>query len=172
MPQRDDDIAHDLLRAIRRIVRRIAEHSKYLSSAYGLTVPQLMCLKAIGELEAEGAEITVAAVAAAVQLSPATVSRILDRLVRGGLVSRVRAEDDRRKVLLSLTAAGMERYDTLPRPLQEEFVERLMALDPDERQQLLRSVLRINELMEATDLDAAPVLHPGEDMRTGTSGSS
>lgn len=163
MTQRNGDITHDLLRAIRRIVRRISEHSKHLSAAYGLTVPQLMCLKAIGELE-EHAEITVAGVAGAVQLSPATVSRILDRLVKAGLVDRVRSEEDRRRVLLSLTAAGVERYYTLPRPLQEEFVERLMALDPAERSRLLDAVLRINELMEATDLEAAPVLAPGEDM--------
>ena len=158
------DIAHQVLRAIRQIVRRISEHSKHLSREVGLTLPQLMCLKAIGELE--GGEITVAQVGKQVHLSPATTSRILDRLVRAGLITRIRQERDRRKVSLSLTPAGVERYQTLPTPLQERFVERLLDLEPNERVALLDALQKISELMEATDLDAAPLLAPGSDVRS------
>jgi DNA-binding MarR family transcriptional regulator len=150
-----------MLRLIRRIVRRISEHSKYLSREVGLTVPQLMCLKAIGELEETDAEITVALVGEHVQLSPATVSRILDRLVRAELVTRVRSDRDRRKVCLSLTNAGIERFGTLPTPLQERFVDRLNQLDDTKRLELLDALRQITVLMEAADLDAAPILTPG-----------
>ncbi|MDF1564667.1 MAG: MarR family transcriptional regulator [Deltaproteobacteria bacterium] len=159
------DIAHEVLRAIRQIVRRISEHSKLLSRDVGLTVPQLMCLKAIGELEERGEEITVAQVGNQVHLSPATTSRILDRLVRSELITRTRQEKDRRKVCLALTAAGAERYQTLPIPLQESFVERLLALEPEERLELLDALRRISGLMDATELDAAPLLTPGSDVR-------
>ena len=47
----DKEIAHEVLRSIRQIVRRISEYSRQLSREVGLTVPQLMCLKAIGDLE-------------------------------------------------------------------------------------------------------------------------
>jgi len=162
----EDEIAHEVLRAIRRIVRRISEHSKHLSREVGLTLPQLMCLKAIGELEERGEEITVAQVGKQVQLSPATTSRILDRLVRSELITRTRQEKDRRKVCLALTAAGVERYQTLPTPLQERFIERLLDLEPQERLDLLDALRRISELMEATELDAAPLLVPGSDVRS------
>lgn len=135
----NDDIAHQVLTAIRQLVRRIAEHSKYLSREVGLTVPQLLCLKAIGELEETEDEITVAMVGGAVQLSPATVSRIIDRLVRAELVSRERRSLDRRRVCLSLTPAGLERFQTLPTPLQEQFVERLRVLPEAERRAILKS---------------------------------
>lgn len=162
------EIADDILRTIRQLVRRIAEHSKYLSRNVGLTVPQLMCLKAIGRHEEGGLElITVAQVARDVQLSPATVSRILDRLVNASLVSRRRSEKDRRKVSLTLTPAGLERYQTLPTPMQERFVQRLAQLPPDERSELLGSLRRIAELMDASDLDAAPLLVPGSEPEPG-----
>lgn len=164
--ERDTDIAHEVLRSIRRIVRRVSEHSRHLSREVGLTVPQLMCLKAIGELEEGEKEITVAMVGTQVHLSAATVSRIIDRLVRSGLIARERRAKDRRKVCLSLTASGLERFQTLPTPLQERFIARLMDLDQVERVSLLDALQRITVLMEATDLDAAPLLAPGEDVRT------
>lgn len=152
------DISEDVLRAIRRIVRRVSEHSRFLSREVGLTVPQLLVLRAIGTLEDE--EVTLAIVSREVQLSPATVSRIIDRLERAGLVLRERRASDRRKVCLSLTPAGMDRFETLPTPLQETFVARLAGLSPRQRTTLLRSLERVIDLMEAEDLDAAPILAP------------
>ena len=165
------ETAEQILRAIRQVVRRISEHSKYLSREVGLTVPQLVCLKAIGELEETQPSVTVALVAKEVQLSPATVSRILDRLERAGLVVRERSQSDRRKVSLTLTAGGYERFQTLPTALQEEFLQKLAKLPDSERLQLLNSLRRVAELMEATDIDAAPLLAPGAELKNDSDGS-
>lgn len=163
--RQDNELAHNVLRAIRRIVRRVSEHSKYLSREVGLTLPQLMCLKAVGELTVDGDEVTVAMVSERVQLSAATVSRVIERLVQAGLVLRERRAQDRRKVCLSLTDAGRGRFVVLPTPLQDRFVHRLLALDPAERQSLLGALERITELMDAENLDAAPMLAPGDDIK-------
>lgn len=152
-----------MLRAIRQIVRRISEHSRYLSRSVGLTVPQLVCLKAIAELQVSS-PVTVATLSAKVELAPATVSRIIDRLVRANLVSRERQPGDRRKVRLTLTDEGTARLEAMPLPLQEQFLERLSELPPDECASLLASLRRITQLMDATDLDAAPILAPGTDV--------
>lgn len=167
MSDENTKIAHDVLRTIRQIVRKISEHSKALYREAGLTVPQLMCLKAIGDLEEGAEEVTVIMVAKQLELSPATVSRIIDRLTRSGLVERERRAKDRRKVCLSLTAAGLERFQTLPVPLQERFVQRLSTLPSDERSRLLASLRRIADLMEATQIDAAPMLTPEVDVKSG-----
>lgn len=164
MSRRDD--SDEILRSIRQVVRRISEHSRSLSRDVGLTVPQLLVLKAIGELEESAESVTVAMVSDAVQLSAATTSRIIDRLARAELVTRERNAHDRRKVSLTLTAAGAERFATLPRPLQDEFIERLAALPVDERRQLLTSLRRIAELMGAGDIDAAPILTPEADVKS------
>lgn len=162
-----DDHADEVLRAIRRIVRRVSEHSRYLSREAGLTVPQLLCLKAIGTLEEEEGndEVTVAMVASHVQLGPPTVSRIVDRLERSKLVVRQRRSRDRRKVCLSLTPAGLDRYHTLPKPLQERFVTGFAELAPERRDAILSALREVITLMEADQLEAAPVLMPGVDVR-------
>ncbi len=155
-----NEVAEQVLRSIRQIVRRISAYSKHLSQHVGLTVPQLLCLKSIGQLEEAGdTEITVAKVGTAVSLSPATVSRIIDRLVQDQLVNRDRTAKDRRKVCLSLTTLGLERYSTLPTPLQERFVERFSEVSLDERVKILDSLKRLVELMDAAEIDAAPILH-------------
>jgi DNA-binding MarR family transcriptional regulator len=155
------EMAHEVLRSIRQIVRRISEHSRHLSRSEGMTVPQLMCLKALGELAPEQDEITLAQLSQQVQLSPATVSRIVDRLEKGGLVLRERRSRDRRRVCLSLTQEGQARFEALPTPLQEKFLQRLEALPIQEQRTLLDALSQIAGLMDASELDAAPILAPG-----------
>lgn len=146
-----------ILRAIRRILRRTSEHSRTVGRAGGVSVPQMLCLRAIADLS-DNDEVTVAQVASSVHLSAATVSRILDRLEKSSFVLRERRSNDRRKVCLSLTETGRKRLQALPAPLHEQFLKRLDALPTDERQELLRALEKIVELMDATGLDASPVL--------------
>ena len=160
----EDPIAQEILRSIRQLVRSISIHSKLLLRDVGLTVPQMVCLRAIYDLEAVGM-VTVAQVSQRVHLSPATVSRIVDRLAAAGLVLRERSTTDRRKVSMTLTPAGLERVQSLPTPLQETFLRRLAELSQDERADLLASLRRVVDLMNAGELDAAPILAPGEDVK-------
>jgi DNA-binding MarR family transcriptional regulator len=159
-----DNTSNEVLRALRRIIRKVSQHSRQLSREAGLTVPQLLCLRAIAEAEPE-AEITAVLVSQSVQLSPATVSRILDRLELNGLILRERRSKDRRKVCLSLTRLGLQKVEDLPTPLQEQFVNRMQSLPIEQQAQLLGNLKRIVEMMEATDLDAAPVLDPTIDFK-------
>lgn len=152
-----DHTSDDVLRALRRILRKISQHSRQLSRDAGLTVPQLLCLRVIGRAEPKS-EVTAARISEAIQLSPATVSRILDRLEKGELIVRERRSADRRKVCLSLTDAGRRKIHELPTPLQEQFVARMQALPVGEQSQLLGALEKIVEMMEATDVEAAPIL--------------
>ncbi len=152
------DPSEQILRAIRKIVRRISDHSRTLARDHGLTVPQLLCMRAIRQLERAGEEVTVARVSETVQLSAATVSRILERLVRAGLVLRERGTRDRRKVSLSLTEMGAGRLARLPTPLQEQFVRRLADLPEPQRLELLHQLQCVVTMMEAEHVEADPVL--------------
>ena len=164
MPVPDDSV--DILRAIRRIVRAVDLHSRRLRRESGLNVPQLLTLEAIGH-PSEG-PVLAAWLAEQVGVSAGTMSGIVDHLVRQGLVDRSRADDDRRCVHLALTEAGRRRLALSPRPLQSRLLERLLALSPAERAEILGALDRLGTLMEAQDLDAAPVLapQPGLDPRT------
>ena len=157
--EQEDSVGFQILRAIRRIIRRTSEHSRSVGRQGGISVPQMLCLKAIADFP-ETTEVTVALVAESVQLSAPTVSRILDRLEKNGYITRERTSTDRRKVCVSLTEEGWTRIDNLPTPLHEQFLTRLDTIDPVERLGLLKALERIVELMDAEGIDAAPVLTP------------
>lgn len=154
-----ESIADDILRAIRRILRATAQHSRNLGRDGNLSVPQLLCLRKISESTRER-PVTVAAVAAAVQLSNPTVSRILDRLESAQLVTRERSTSDRRSVVLSLTPQGKRCLKRLPPALHEQFLSRLHKLPKRRQRELLAALQQIVELMGAGELDAAPLLTP------------
>ena len=77
-------------------------------------------------------------------VSPSTATRLCDRLVRAGLLSRTASEDDRREVRLSLTPSGREVVrDGLAR--RRRVLSRLVAQIPaDDRAPFVRS-LRVFE---------------------------
>lgn len=159
----EDTLGFQILRAIRRIIRKTSEHSRSVGKHGGVSVPQMLCLKALAEF-ANGEEATVAMVANSVQLSPPTVSRILDKLEKSGFISRERGTTDRRRVYISLTDIGRQRIKTLPTLLHDQFLERLRGLDPLERLGLLRALERVVELMDAEEIDASPLLTPELDV--------
>lgn len=151
------ELGEAVLVALRRLIRAVDLHSKRLLQSHGLSGPQLLMLK---ELAASGG-CTVGGLAERVRLSQATVTEILVRLQRRGLVDRSRSPVDRRCVLNSLTAAGRQTLQQAPPLLQEAFTERLARLQPWEQNQLLASLQRLASLMDAEGLDAAPLLGSG-----------
>jgi DNA-binding MarR family transcriptional regulator len=114
-------------------------------------------LRAIAEADKKG-EVTGSSVSETVQLSAPTVSRILDRLESAGLILRERRSKDRRKVCLTLTPLARKQLKKLPTPLHEQFLARLKSLDQKHQELLLQSLDQLVEMMEATDIEAAPML--------------
>lgn len=146
-----------ILRSLRRIIRAVDLHSRAIESQYGLTGPQLVCLRVIGN---EG-PMTPSELARNVDLSQATVTGIIGRLVKRQYVSRRRSTKDRRRVTLSLLPAGRDLLAEAPSPLQTQFAERLAAL-PSENQVVISTMLeQIVRMMGAEEIDAAPVLVAG-----------
>ena len=156
------DDADNILRAVRGIVRSITIHSKRLLRETGMTLPQILCLRAIGAASQAATDVTAAQVARSVQLSPATVTGIIDRLERGELIERERDTADRRKVYLRLTPRGQEWLVSLPSSLQDRAVERLNSLSSERRKRILDTLNEVLQIMEAEDIETSPILVPGE----------
>lgn len=155
--QSPDPIEDSILRSLRRITRAIDLYSRQLAKQFKLTGPQLVCLR---QLHQRGA-LMPSELAKAVSLSQATITGIIDRLYAQGLVTRDRSEEDRRRVDVALTGAGRRVVDALPSPLQERFAKRLAEL-PVGNQQVIDTILKqIVSMMEADELEAAPVLQAG-----------
>jgi len=145
-----------ILTALRRVIRAIDLHSRRLVESHGLTGPQALLLKAVGN-----EPLSAGALAERVSLSQGTVTDILNRLEQRGLVTRVRSDTDRRRVMVALSAAGRDCLASSPPLLQDRFASRFEELEPWEQTQLLASLQRIAAMMDAGDIDAAPVLSSG-----------
>ena len=80
----------------------------------------------------------------AVLLSKSGVTRLVDRMERGGLVERARCTDDRRGTFAGLTPAGRQRLrETAPTHLRGVAEHFTSLLDDEEAAVLERLLLRI-----------------------------
>ncbi|MCP3429224.1 MarR family winged helix-turn-helix transcriptional regulator [Opacimonas viscosa] len=147
----------ELLVALRKVIRAIDMRSKQLSREVGLTGPQLIVLQEVGKRPG----VMVKQIAESINLSPATVTSILDRMEARTLISRIRSTEDKRRVGVFLTESGQEALDKAPLPLQEHFVNRFSALEEWEKSQMVATMQRIATMMDAEKLDAAPLLEVG-----------
>jgi DNA-binding MarR family transcriptional regulator len=143
-----------ILMALRRITRAIDLRSRTLLQDYGLTAPQLTTLNTISRLKS----VTVGDIAKEIHLGKPTVTGILNRLERRRLIQRTRGDQDRRSVVVSLTSEGEQILSTAPSLLQDEFQQELDKLKEWERTQILATLQRIADMMDASAIEAAPVL--------------
>ncbi len=96
--------------------------------------------------------------AAREQVAPPTITKLLARLDEHGLIQRQRGADDKRVILVSLTADGQRQFDESRTRRTAWLVDRLAHLDDTQQADLARAV----ELLEAiANPDGAPA--PGPD---------
>lgn len=148
----------DILIALRRITRAIDLHSKNLVRSSGLTAPQILVLQSVRK----HGKAKPSLIAKDILLSQATVTSILDRLEKAELVTRERSTDDRRIVEVLLTENGAKKLLAAPELLQSGFLREYRKLNDWERTQLTASLQRIATMMDAEDIDAAPILAVGD----------
>jgi DNA-binding MarR family transcriptional regulator len=160
---RMSDAEEEVLKNLRRVIRAVDLYSRRLVNETGLSSPQLICLR---QLARDGA-MPSGQLAGAVNLSAATVCGILDRLEARGLVSRERQTDDKRRVFVDLTAAGHRAVAEAPPALHDSFLFKFRNLPTSQRLQINRTLKNLVSMMAAADLDAAPILIPGDSVTSG-----
>ena len=157
------DSEEDILKSLRRIIRAVDLYSRKLVTETGLSIPQLICMRQL----AKDGEIQTSHLAEAVNLSPPTVCGILNRLEQRGLVSRTRQPNDRRRVIVSLSESGQDTVNNAPPALHDSFLFKLRALPVEQQSVIHKTLTNLVSMMAATELDAAPILVPGESVTSG-----
>jgi DNA-binding MarR family transcriptional regulator len=141
--------AREILKSIRRVIRAIDLRSRKVAQSTGLTIPQTVLLQGIAEL----GEVTTGTLSAYADISPATVTLILDNLATRGLVERYRSATDRRIVHTRLTGKGREVMSVAPMLLDDRFVARLGSLPEARRVALIDALAEIARMLETTRED-------------------
>jgi len=125
--------------AIEQLMLRVAwlEQRRFAQdlSDFGLTVPQFFVLRSI---LLRGQQRTMGALADDTLQCSATMTGIVDRLVRMGFVTRQRDDRDRRRVLVKLTPAGSKVLQKVRRSREKRLRETLAHLPAQDARELLR----------------------------------
>jgi DNA-binding MarR family transcriptional regulator len=138
-----------IVQGLRRMVKALQTYSQDVRSAYGLTGPQLWALKT---LQHEG-RMTVGRLAAALAVHQSSISILLDRLEKRGLVRRIRRQPDRRVVQVELTKRGAAMATDAPDAAQGRLLHALATMSAEQLRRTRRVVDRLVDAMEAGDMN-------------------
>jgi DNA-binding MarR family transcriptional regulator len=86
---------------------------------------------------------SMAALAEAVTVTPATASRMCERLVKKGLVRRRSDRHDRRQVRLALTETGRHLVDTVSARRRLEIAALLEGIPPETQESLVSALTHL-----------------------------
>lgn len=132
MPERrtpgvTSDQVESVMRASRALVGITAASIMTVDDV--VTVPQLRVMMMIATRGA----MNLAAVASALQVNPSNASRLVDRLLRTGMVDRREDPADRRNIALTLTADGQALIDGVIRHRRNAIRRALRQMAPEQR---------------------------------------
>lgn len=109
----------------------------------------------------DAVSLTVSDVAREINLTQATTTSIVNGLERRGFVDKRRDVTDKRRVIVSPTPAGQQLIIDAPKTLQDLLEREFEALEQWEQSFVIAGLQRVASLMNAHEMDAAPLLHPG-----------
>lgn len=110
-------------------------------SQYGVTATQAAVLFFIDLLNTSGGKATPGQLSRWLLREPHTVSRILVRMEKDGLVNRLRGSDKKNELNIVLTSKGQQIYNESRK--RESFKEIISCLSEEERKQLSSSLNKL-----------------------------
>jgi DNA-binding MarR family transcriptional regulator len=117
---------------LRRVVHALRIATRASERAFGLSGAQLFVLRQLSVRPGQ----SLSDLAALTRTTQSSISEVVARLVRDGLVSRAYSSTDRRRAVLSLTPAGEEILANAPETIQERRLRGFESLDERERRAL------------------------------------
>lgn len=123
------ELAHDVARGIRLLQQSFDAFEEAATGRLGINRTDLRALDVV----LGGGPVAAGELTAALRLSPAATTTVIDRLERAGLVRRSRDAGNRRRVLVEATEAARTIEREIYRPVGEAGMR---ALDRYDREQL------------------------------------
>lgn len=146
----------DILIKLRKIVRSINLESKRVEKKQGVSIPQLLCLQFLAEQD--DFKTNAAKLKNFLNLNASTITGIISRLEKKGLIAKLPKASDKRVTLISLTANGMELLQNAPITFQQKLSEKLQALPPEKLLTIIEGIDLLTSIMEVDEIDASPII--------------
>ncbi len=133
--------------------------TKGLASQFGLTGPQLTVIKLLETFE----NLSLSSLSERIRAQNSTVTGIIDRMEREGLVRRDRSTADRRVVHISLSDKGQKLAKQIQVEPMEIFRGALLGLSHGDLRDLLRIMNKLQRYVRTHIADGATDAAPPED---------
>ena len=117
----DDNVEH-IERLLRRICFEIKKKGRELLSGYNITPPQFDALQKIRW----NGEMTIGELSNTLYLAPSTITDLVDRMEKNGLVERIRDTKDRRVVKVAVLEKGCQLIEEVLH-LRCEFISEILS---------------------------------------------
>lgn len=118
--------------SLRRVVHAVRVATRASERTFGLSTAQLFVLRQLAATSGQ----SLSELAARTRTTQSSISEVVARLVRNGLVNRAPSSTDRRRAALSLTAAGEAVLVSAPETIQERLLRGFASLDEATRRSL------------------------------------
>lgn len=136
-------ISNDILHEYLQVSRQISEKFRVFYGKLNLTYPQSVVLAI---LLCDG-PMPISALAEAAGSANSTISGVVDRLEKMGLVQRIRSDSDRRVIYVATTDQFRANFDTLKGISTNQFSEILKRMSEEDAQTVLRGLQLLNQAM-------------------------
>jgi DNA-binding MarR family transcriptional regulator len=146
----------EILIQIRKIIRSIDIESKKIQKEYGVSIPQVLCLSFL--IGSPNYQATQGDIRKFLNLNSSTVSGIINRLEKKGLLARLPKSGDKRVVNIALTSAGDKLLSTMPSLLHEQLSEKLQRLEDHEIKKVEESLNTLVRLLDIEQIEASPLI--------------
>lgn len=140
-PKRDVDRIVEAIIYLYTESRRV---TKDVARAHGLTGPQVTAIKL---LEGVG-DLSLSALSERMSAKNSTITGLVDRLERDGLVQRTRSQADRRVTVVRLTPKARRLAEQIPVTSMEIFASALRSLGREERDQLRKLLRKLTDRVQ------------------------
>jgi DNA-binding MarR family transcriptional regulator len=142
-----DRSTRSALDSIRHVVRTLREASRRSESDLGVSAAQLFVLQRLAGARA----LSINELAARTLTHQSSVSVVVSKLARRGLVTRARADHDARRLEVALTPAGRALLERAPAAAQDRLIAALALLGRPARRRLAADLAALVDAMGAGD---------------------
>ncbi|MEQ8423297.1 MAG: MarR family transcriptional regulator [Cyclobacteriaceae bacterium] len=146
----------DILIDIRKIVRSINLESKRVQKEFGISIPQLLCLGHIDRAEQKKA--THGELMKLLSLNSSTITGIINRLEKKGLIKRLPKTGDKRVTYIGINPAGQDVVRQAPDILHDQLATKIKSLPISTQQKVKDALSIIVEAMEIEKVEASPMI--------------
>jgi DNA-binding MarR family transcriptional regulator len=136
------DIKSDVDQVLEAIIYLYTESrriTKELAKRADLTGPQLTVVKLLEQI----GDLSLSSLSEKIRAQNSTVTGIIDRMEREGLVTRERSKEDRRVVYIKLTEKGHKLAREIPVEPMEIFRSALETLSAQDMRDLMRIMTKV-----------------------------